>query len=109
MESKVQFLLFIALLVCIPVAKGWGIDGHLIICRIYQPRLCEAAADAVSRLLPTYAGGDLGSVCSWADHIKFQYHWSSALHYIDTPDDLCTYQYNRDCKDEEGIQDRCVA
>ncbi|XP_073135719.1 endonuclease 2 [Henckelia pumila] len=109
MESKVQFLLFVALLVCIPVAKGWGIDGHLIICRIAQPRLSEAAADAVSRLLPAYAGGDLGSVCSWADRMKFRYHWSSALHYIDTPDDLCTYQYNRDCKDEDGIQDRCVA
>ncbi|KZV40289.1 endonuclease 2 [Dorcoceras hygrometricum] len=109
MESNVQFLTFIALLVCVPVANGWGIDGHLIICRIAQPRLSEAAADAVSQLLPDFAGGDLGSVCSWADRVKFRYHWSSALHYIDTPDDLCTYQYNRDCKDEDGIQDRCVA
>ncbi|XP_075504311.1 endonuclease 2 [Primulina tabacum] len=110
MRSKIQILPLIALLIiCIPVANGWGIDGHLIICRIAQPRLSEAAADAVSQLLPDYAGGDLGSVCSWADRVKFRYHWSSALHYIDTPDNLCTYQYKRDCKDEDGIQDRCVS
>ncbi|XP_073119946.1 chaperone protein dnaJ 10-like [Henckelia pumila] len=94
MESKFQFLLFVALLVCILVAKGWEIDGHLIICRIAQPRLSEAAADAVSWLLPAYAGGDLASVCLWADHMKFRYHWLLALHYIDTPNDLYTYQYN---------------
>ncbi|KAG5532405.1 hypothetical protein RHGRI_026889 [Rhododendron griersonianum] len=98
-------------------------------------RLSEAAADAVKKLLPESAEGDLGSECSWADRVKFRYHWSSALHYIDTPDDLCTFQYNSqyliplvspllpssravatkmriifgDCKDEDGVMDRCVA
>ncbi|KAF8376668.1 hypothetical protein HHK36_031664 [Tetracentron sinense] len=72
-------------------------------------RLSEAAANTVKKLLPDYADNDLGSLCSWADHVKFRYHWSSALHYIDTPDSLCTYQYNRDCKDENGEKDRCVA
>ncbi|XP_012845947.1 PREDICTED: endonuclease 2-like [Erythranthe guttata] len=76
---------------------------------LLQQRLSNAAANAVSQLLPEYANNDLGSVCSWADRVKFRYHWSSPLHYIDTPDNLCTYQYKRDCKDEDGIQDRCVA
>ncbi|KAF8369265.1 hypothetical protein HHK36_032726 [Tetracentron sinense] len=71
--------------------------------------LSEAAANTVKKLLPDYADNDLGSLCSWADQVKFRYHWSSALHYIDTPDSLCTYQYNRDCKDENGEKDRCVA
>ncbi|XP_010268371.1 PREDICTED: endonuclease 2 [Nelumbo nucifera] len=74
-----------------------------------QARLNKAAADAVKQLLPDYAENDLGSLCSWADHVKFRYHWSSALHYIDTPDDLCSYQYNRDCKDENGEKGRCVS
>ncbi|PIN22062.1 nuclease S1 [Handroanthus impetiginosus] len=100
---------FITLLFCVPFAYGWGIDGHLIICRLAQLRLSETAAEAVSQLLPAYANNDLGSVCSWADRVKFRYHWSSPLHYIDTPDNVCTYEYNRDCKDEDGIQDRCVA
>ncbi|KAL1531824.1 Endonuclease 2 [Salvia divinorum] len=105
---QVHILAFAALMRCTST-NGWGIDGHLITCRLAQPRLSKAAADAVSRLLPAYADNDLGSLCSWADRVKFRYHWSSALHYIDTPDKLCSYQYTRDCKDEDGIRDRCVA
>ncbi|OVA04974.1 S1/P1 nuclease [Macleaya cordata] len=108
--SKVQKLAFVPLIFLLfPVIHGWGTDGHLTVCRIAQPRLNEAAADAVKQLLPEDANNDLGSLCSWADHVKFRYHWSSPLHYIDTPDSLCTYQYNRDCKDESGEKGRCVA
>ncbi|KAK9276290.1 hypothetical protein L1049_005821 [Liquidambar formosana] len=106
---RVHILAFVSLILLCPVIHGWGIDGHLTICRIAQSRLSEAAADAVKQLLPESADNDLGSVCSWADRVKFHYHWSSALHYIDTPDKLCNYQYNRDCKDENGLKDRCVA
>ncbi|KAL0408871.1 UNVERIFIED_CONTAM: Endonuclease 2 [Sesamum radiatum] len=119
---KLAFLVLV--LCCIPVAYGWGIDGHLIICRLaqvlvvtvlspvllglmfmqkgvstndtrflLQPRLSKSAADAVSQLLPAYADNDLSSLCSWADRVKFRYRWSSPLHYINTPDNLCTYQY----------------
>lgn len=45
-------------------------------------------------LLPSYAGNNLSSLCSWADDVKFRYPWSSPLHYIDTPDGLCTYRYD---------------
>ncbi|KAL6543776.1 Endonuclease 2 [Orobanche gracilis] len=99
----------VLLVFCIPIATGWGTDGHHIICRLAQPRLSKAAADAVSNLLPPDAQNDLSSMCSWADRVRFRYHWSSPLHFIDTPDHLCTYQYNRDCKDEDGVKDRCVA
>ncbi|XP_071735611.1 endonuclease 2-like [Rutidosis leptorrhynchoides] len=99
--------LALLLLFVLPVSvRGWGVDGHFTTCKIAEGRLSQAAADAVNSLLPD---GDLASLCSWADHVKFRYHWSSALHYIDTPDNLCTYQYNRDCKDEDGVTGRCVA
>ncbi|WCJ24502.1 endonuclease 2 [Euphorbia peplus] len=97
------------LVLVFPVIEGWGIDGHLITCKIAQSRLTSAAADAVKELLPPAAENDLSSYCSWADRVKFRYHWSSPLHYIDTPDSLCTYLYDRDCKDEEGEKGRCVA
>jgi hypothetical protein len=42
---------------------------------------------------PESAEGDLSSLCLWADRVKFRYHWSSPLHYINTPD-ACSYQYN---------------
>ncbi|GFP84664.1 endonuclease 2 [Phtheirospermum japonicum] len=103
----IAFALF--LLFCVPTAYGWGIDGHHIICKLAQPRLTKAAASAVSELLPPDAQNDLSSLCSWADRVRFRYHWSAPLHFIDTPDNLCTYQYKRDCKDEAGVEDRCVA
>lgn len=73
-----------------------------------QGHLSRAAA-AVKDLLSSYAGNNLSSLCSWADDVKFRYPWSSPLHYIDTPDGLCTYSYDRDCKDEDGVKGRCVA
>ncbi|KAL2519019.1 Endonuclease 2 [Abeliophyllum distichum] len=81
--SRDQIEVFVALFVCLS-SYGWGIDGHLIICRIAQPRLSKAAADAVENLLPAYADNNLGSTIS--AHI-----------------------YSRDCKYEDGIKDRCVA
>ncbi|KAK2635194.1 hypothetical protein Ddye_029986 [Dipteronia dyeriana] len=111
MEGFRVFQIFglLSLSAIFPAIHGWSTDGHLTVCRIAQSRLSEAAAEAVKNLLPESAENDLASVCSWADKVKFRYHWSSPLHYIDTPDDLCTYQYNRDCKDENGEKGRCVA
>lgn len=59
-----------------------------------QGRLSDAAAAAVRGLLPSYAGGNLSSLCSWADGVKLRYPWSAPLHYIDTPDHLCSYTYD---------------
>ncbi|MQM06457.1 hypothetical protein Taro_039284 [Colocasia esculenta] len=103
-------LLLLAFFLLPSFARGWGTDGHLIVCKIAQTRLTEAAREVVEALLPEYAAGDLSSLCSWPDHVKFRYPWSSPLHYIDTPDHLCNYDYNRDCRDvrtgEKGV---CVA
>ncbi|KAL1223319.1 Endonuclease 2 [Cardamine amara subsp. amara] len=96
------------LLYAAPKIHGWGIQGHEIVCKIAQTRLDETASKAVKELLPASAEGDLSSLCLWADHVKFRYHWSSPLHYINTPD-VCSYQYTRDCKDEDGEKHRCVA
>ncbi|XVF84774.1 hypothetical protein PTKIN_Ptkin17bG0065600 [Pterospermum kingtungense] len=100
--------LFSFMLITLNPTYGWGTDGHSIICRIAQSRLSEEAAAAVKQLLPKSAEDDLGSVCSWADQVKFRYRWSSALHFLNTPD-TCNYQYKRDCKDEDGELGRCVA
>ncbi|XP_031500665.1 endonuclease 2-like isoform X2 [Nymphaea colorata] len=109
-ENRESFLLLCSILFIIaPLAHGWGKDGHFIICRIAQARLSEKTAAAVNDLLPDYAQNDLASLCLWADHVKFRFPWSSPLHYIDTPDSLCTFAYKRDCKNEAGEADMCVA
>jgi len=46
-------------------------------------------------MLPDSAQGDLAAVCSWADEVghTYRYRWCSALHYADTPDFKCNYEY----------------
>lgn len=62
---------------------------------VFQGYLTEDALAAVKMLLPESAGGDLAAVCSWPDEIRHNFHWrwSSALHYVDTPDFSCNYKY----------------
>lgn len=90
---------------------GWGKDGHYTICKIAEVYLTQNSLAAVKDLLPESAEGDLASVCSWADTIRrnYRWRWSSPLHYVDTPDFKCNYEYSRDCHDNYGHKDRCVA
>lgn len=62
-----------------------------------QPLLEPATWKAVRSLLPERANGSLASLCTWPDDIKWmqKYHWTAPLHYIDTPDFLCRYNYDR--------------
>ncbi|BBN07896.1 nuclease S1 [Marchantia polymorpha subsp. ruderalis] len=93
-----------------PVA-AWGADGHHMTCHIAEPLLTPTAAAAVKSLLPEYANGSLAPLCSWPDEIRWMWKWmwTSPLHYIDTPDFLCNYKYERDCHDELFHMDMCVA
>ncbi|XP_068639619.1 endonuclease 4-like [Aristolochia californica] len=99
------------LLQFLPGILAWGKEGHYAICKIAEGLLTEDAAAAVQVLLPESAEGDLASVCSWADEIRHNYHWrwSGPLHYVDTPDFKCNYDYCRDCHDTAGHRDRCVS
>ncbi|KAI9198633.1 hypothetical protein LWI28_019431 [Acer negundo] len=87
---------------------GWGKEGHFATCKIAEGYLTEDALAAINELLPDSAEGDLANVCSWPDEIRFHLRWSSPLHYIDTPDFKCNYEYCRDCHDSAGRKDRCV-
>ncbi|CAM0879132.1 unnamed protein product [Alopecurus aequalis] len=107
--TAILLLLAVAVAALPAPSHGWGVDGHSMVCQIAQGRLSEAATKAVNDLLPSDAAGNLSSLCSWADHVRFRYHWSEPLHFIDTPDNLCSYDYDRDCKDQDGVKGNCVA
>ncbi|XP_044496226.1 endonuclease 4-like [Mangifera indica] len=89
---------------------GWGKEGHYVVCKIAEGYLTEDALAAMKELLPDSAEGDLANVCSWPDEIRHNFHWrwTSPLHYVDTPDFTCNYEYCRDCHDSGGHMDRCV-
>lgn len=59
-----------------------------------QKYLSEKAAAAVQALLPESAGGELSTVCPWADQVRWHYHWASPLHYANTPQ-VCNFKYSR--------------
>ncbi|KAH7545935.1 hypothetical protein FEM48_Zijuj01G0146900 [Ziziphus jujuba var. spinosa] len=95
----------------VPKARGWSKEGHIMTCRIAQGLLEAEAAEAVKNLLPHNVEGDLSAFCIWADQIRhwYRYRWTSPLHFIDTPDDACSFVYSRDCHDPHGLKNMCVA
>ncbi|TQD88292.1 hypothetical protein C1H46_026173 [Malus baccata] len=82
----------------VPRAQGWSKEGHMMTCRIAQALLEPEAAEAVQNLLPHYVDGDLSALCVWPDQIRhwYRYRWTSPLHFIDTPDNACTFDYSKD-------------
>ncbi|XP_058085120.1 endonuclease 1 [Magnolia sinica] len=105
------FLMVGLFLIFAPGAGAWSKEGHMITCRIAQALLEPEAAHAVHNLLPDYANGDLSALCTWPDQIRhwYRYRWTSPLHFIDTPDNACTFDYSRDCHDPHGKENMCVA
>ncbi|KAL5579337.1 hypothetical protein UlMin_011779 [Ulmus minor] len=97
--------------ILVPSANGWSKEGHMMTCRIAQSLLETEAAEAVQNLLPPNVNGDLSALCIWPDQIRhwYRYRWTSPLHFIDTPDDECSFDYARDCHNPKGLEDMCVA
>ncbi|GLT33494.1 hypothetical protein SLA2020_080790 [Shorea laevis] len=102
------FLVGLALIL-IPTTHAWSKEGHMLTCQIAQSLLEEEAAEAVANLLPQHVEGDLSALCTWPDQIRhwYKYRWTSPLHFIDTPDGACDYDYERDCH-ANGIEGMCV-
>ncbi|CAK9176807.1 unnamed protein product [Ilex paraguariensis] len=110
------FLLCFILFLCYafitqPGVQAWSKEGHVMTCRIAQNLLEPEASHAVQMLLPDYVGGDLSALCVWPDQVRhwYRYRWTSPLHFIDTPDEACSFDYERDCHDPHGVKDMCVA
>ncbi|GKB80181.1 endonuclease 1 [Tanacetum coccineum] len=110
--SKLWFLfLGVVLINGIADVQAWSKEGHVMTCKIAQDLLEPDAAHAVKMLLPDYVNGNLSALCVWPDQIRhwYRYRWTSPLHFIDTPDDACSFDYSRDCHDTHGGKDMCVA
>ncbi|KAI3456320.1 hypothetical protein Pfo_012983 [Paulownia fortunei] len=107
---------FLAFLLCVcivyePCVQAWSKEGHAMTCKIAQDLLEPEAGHAVQMLLPDYVNGNLSALCVWPDQVRhwYRYRWTSSLHFIDTPDQACYFDYQRDCHDPHGVKDMCVA
>ena len=104
-------LLIVSLVLSVSVdhANGWGVEGHALVVHLAERQLTANASEWVKSILPWFLQGNLTAAASWADDIihdnsnHFDYlnwQWSRPLHYIDLPDWICTYDPNRDCKND---------
>ncbi|KAJ1273012.1 hypothetical protein BS78_06G247500 [Paspalum vaginatum] len=101
----------VALASALPAVRSWSKEGHMLTCQIAQDLLEPDAAHAVRHLLPEDVGGDLSALCVWPDQVRHwhKYGWTGPLHFIDTPDKACSFDYSRDCHGPDGAKDMCVA
>ncbi|KAH0863778.1 hypothetical protein HID58_080989 [Brassica napus] len=108
--TRLIFVFGVMVLCSVSPVRSWSKEGHILTCRIAQKLLEAGPAHAVENLLPDYAKGDLSALCVWPDQIRhwYKYRWTSPLHFIDTPDHACSYEYSRDCHDQHGLKDMCV-
>lgn len=95
----------IALLSFLALASAdelWGNEGHAIVANIAQSFLTPEGKAGVLKYLPL-THGLLGPIASWADDIRNDRHWTSGLHFINSPDWTCTYIPTRDCGKDECV------
>lgn len=87
----------------IATVSAWGPEGHSAVGFVAQTMLNPRAAAKLNTILD---GQSLADVANWPDQMRNNsaYNWAAPLHYIDTPDWACNFDYTRDCKD-----DFCVA
>jgi hypothetical protein len=97
-RSSTRLILVLGILILCSVSsvRSWSKEGHILTCRIAQNLLEAGPAHVVENLLPDYVKGDLSALCVWPDQIRhwYKYRWTSHLHYIDTPDQACSYEYS---------------
>eukprot|EP00049_Salpingoeca_infusionum_P009924 m.168737 g.168737 ORF g.168737 m.168737 type:complete len:301 (+) comp14483_c1_seq4:191-1093(+) len=86
---------------------GWGAIGHQTVAEVAQRMVSNTTNGMVTQLLQ---GNSMANVSTWADDVRSQpqWEWTFPLHFINTPDQLCSYEYTRDCN-FNGVKDFCVA
>ncbi|KAL3687711.1 hypothetical protein R1sor_014020 [Riccia sorocarpa] len=92
-------------------ASAWNYDGHAITCNLARPLLTATAAAKVDSLLNSEFPHNFSTLCTWGEEFQFlpQYSWSPPLHYVNTPDQACSYDYTRDCLGMFGQPDMCAS
>ncbi|MCD9645273.1 hypothetical protein HAX54_034099 [Datura stramonium] len=86
-----------------PGVEAWSKEGHMMTCRIAQ--LMQSRCCCLNMLMATCRP----FVCGRPSPHWYKYRWTSPLHFIDTPDKACNFDYERDCHDQHGVKDMCVA
>lgn len=79
-----------------PETVLWGTKGHAMTAAVAMRLVTPSTAQCVQSMV-----GSLSAVATWPDSAKKTpaYHWSAALHYVNTLEWACDFQPSRDCPD----------
>lgn len=90
-------LLIIILALLASTAHAWGTRGHQVIASLAQAQLTTKAKAEIDKLLALEPGETLASISTWAD--EHRNPTTATWHYINFPNNTCTYEATRDCPD----------
>src|SRR5215472_5954541 len=101
-------LLALPILLAPRPAMAWGPEGHVIVARIAELNLSDAAREQIKTLLDGRSIANSRNA-NWADYIKRsamyrdKYPNNSSYHYVDIPVDTSRYEPAKQCKDGNCI------
>jgi len=104
MKTRTRCRLLLGLGLCAGLASNalaWGAEAHCLIAELAERRLSPFAKSEADRLLSLEPGASIVSVAAWADGIRRPA--TAPMHYVNMPEDDCSYVRQRDCPDG-----RCV-
>lgn len=95
--TSIATIIGAALLVGLPKAYAWGVEGHALVAEIAESRLTPAAAAQVGSLLALDNHVHLDEIASWADLVRPERPESAPWHFVNIPLEVTAYNAARDC------------
>jgi len=95
-------VLCLVLLAAVPAALAWGNVGHEIIASIANSLINDECTDCATDIANILGTETMVSVSTWADKVRTDktWRWTAPLHYVDTADWACTFDYDADCPND---------
>jgi hypothetical protein len=91
-----------------PDARGWGGDGHQLVCMIAEYRLTPAAKAGFHDLLGKDVNISDAEIASWADQIRHDRRETGPWHYVDIPTDAKAFDEARDGQSGNNVIEWCA-
>ena len=102
---RCPFILLLA--IASPGALAWGALGHRLVGDLAERHLQPSTQRAVRDLLAGEPEPTLAGVANWADSLRNtdpgRFKQTSRWHYVNLPENSCTYVAARDCADGQCV------
>lgn len=102
-----RYVFAFVLVIASPSALSWGALGHRLVGALAERHLQPSTGRAVRDLLMGEPEPTLAGVANWADSLRTidpdRFKQTSRWHYVNLPENSCTYDAARDCADGQCV------